>query len=201
VILLLLLAAATPQAETAVDAERAFNRAAQTDGQWTAFRRFAVANAIIFTPQPVKAQQVLPTRNPPIAVQWWPAESYASCDGTMAVNTGPWMRPKSVGYFTTVWARQRDGHFKWEMDGGDELAVARRLPERPRVRRASCKGTAHMVLEVPGGGATLGQGESDDHTLQYYWRVATDGSRRFSASLWNGRSFVEVLHNEIAAPK
>ncbi len=55
---------------------------------------------MMFVPQPVKAQDWLKDRkDPPIAVQWWPAESYVSCDGTAAVNTGPWVRPKGVGLF------------------------------------------------------------------------------------------------------
>ena len=71
--LALLLLAADP--ESPVDAERAFNRAAQTEGQWTAFRAFMADGATVFTPQPVKASDALPNKNPPIAVQWWPAES------------------------------------------------------------------------------------------------------------------------------
>jgi len=96
---LLLLQAA---AQTAVDAERAFYRAAQTEGQWKAFREFSTPDAVVFTPHPAKAHEVLPTREPAIAVQWWPAESYVSCDGKLAVNTGPWVRPNGSGYFTTV---------------------------------------------------------------------------------------------------
>ncbi len=52
--LALLLIGAAPA--TAADAERAFAASAQTQGQWTAFRAFADAEAIMFTPQPVKAQ-------------------------------------------------------------------------------------------------------------------------------------------------
>ncbi|MEI9850397.1 MAG: hypothetical protein WDN24_05480 [Sphingomonas sp.] len=202
VALLMLLAAAAAGPETAVDAERAFNRAAQTEGQWTAFRRFATDDAMVFTPQPAKAQQVLPRADPPIAVQWWPAESYVSCDGTLAVNTGPWVRPDGFGYFTTVWERQPGGGWKWSVDAGDTLAAARQLPEKPKVRRAACRFPRGKVVGVtfadePG---EHGQGISDDGTLAWIWRVAPDGARTFTAKLWNGRAFETVVRNEVAAP-
>ena len=38
------------QAGTAVEAERDFNRLAQTEGQWTAFRRYATGDAVMFVP-------------------------------------------------------------------------------------------------------------------------------------------------------
>jgi hypothetical protein len=197
-LLALALQAATPQ--TAVDAERAFNAAAQAKGQWTAFREFAAEDAIVFVPQPAKAREALPTKNPPIAVQWWPAESYVSCDGTMAVNTGPWMLPKGFGYFTTVWVKQPDGAWKWVMDGGDALAKPRVLPEKPRVRTASCASiTEPTATPVPPLGAKGGDGQSADGTLLWHWQVAPDGARRFDAWMWNGRTFASVVANEVAA--
>ncbi|MES2444789.1 MAG: hypothetical protein V4574_18355 [Pseudomonadota bacterium] len=196
---LMLLAAQDP--ETAVDAERAFNRAAQTDGQWTAFRRFMTDDAVLFTPQPVNAKEALPEKDPPIAVQWWPAESYVSCDGTTAVNTGPWSRPRASGYFTTVWVRQPDGHFKWIYDGGDVLAAPRALPEKPKVRTASCAGRPRSPLFMVYSDAKPGRGESPDKTLIARWLVMPDGSRTFTVQLWTGKRYETVMHDEIAAPK
>lgn len=199
---LLLLAAQDP--ETAVDAERAFNRAAQTEGQWTAFREFMAEDAIVFTPQPVKAKDALPTKNPPIAVQWWPAESYVSCDGNTAVNTGPWVRPSSVGYFTTVWQRQADGHFKWVMDGGDALVTPHALPETPKVRRGNCSGKARPFIVVRSSRDPqdkVANGESADHSLAWSWIVKPDGSRTFKAWLWVRARYVVVVDDEIAADK
>ena len=94
---MILAALLLTQAGTAIEAERDFNRTAQTQGQWTAFRRYAADNAVMFVPRPENAQKFLKDRkDPPIAVQWWPAESYVSCDGTVAVNTGPWAAPRGV---------------------------------------------------------------------------------------------------------
>jgi hypothetical protein len=199
--LALLLLAADPEM-TAVDAENAFRRAAQAEGQWTAFRKFATEDAIVFMPQPEKAQQALPVKNPPIAVQWWPAESYVSCDGKTAVNTGPWVRPRGTGYFTTVWHRQDDGGWKWSIDQGDDLAKPRPLPDKPRVKVASCAPISEPVASPAGPfGGKGGEGQSADGTLLWHWHVAPDGARTFDASIWNGKTFVLVVSNEAAAPK
>ena len=45
--------------QTLIDAERGFAVRAQRDGQWTAFRATADADALMFVPQPVKAQELL----------------------------------------------------------------------------------------------------------------------------------------------
>ena len=199
-LLALLLLQAAPQ--TAVDAERAFYRAAQTKGQWTAFREFAAPDAIIFTPEPARAQEVLPAKNPAVAVQWWPADSYVSCDGALAVNTGPWVRPKGAGFFTTVWQKQADGSWKWLVDGGDVLAKPRSLPETPRVHRAACKGEAPGPnMPFAPDGSQSAQGISPDRTLRWAWHVRKDGSRTFTAELWNGRTNEVVVNDEIAADK
>lgn len=200
--LALLLLAAAP--ETAIDAEHAFNAAAQRDGQWTAFRAFMAPDATVFVPQPAKAADVLPNKNPPIAVQWWPAESYVSCDGNMAVNTGPWVRPGSSGYFTTVWVRQPDGQFKWLVDGGDALATPRALPDPPKVRTAACSPLPRRDDDLTGipcpERSQCGIGASRDGTLAWHWAVKADGSREFRAWIWNGHGSDLVVHDAIAAP-
>ncbi len=119
---LALLAAGTPQ--TATEAERAFAATAQAEGQWAAFRAFASDKAILFTPEPVPAGPWLKDRTePPVPVMWWPRLSFRSCDGTLAVNTGPWIRAAggATGSFTTIWHRDIvDGQaqWRWQMDHG-----------------------------------------------------------------------------------
>ena len=186
------------QGQSAVDAERAFNRMAQTQGQWAAFRAYATDDAVMFLPQPSNAQAFLKDRNePPIAVQWWPADSYVACDGTTAVNTGPWVRPGGSGYFTTVWHRQQDGGWKWSYDAGDALATPRVLPEQPRVRRAAC--TGKPVPPPPPATERSGAGASPDGTLTWRWQVDADGARRFVAALWTGRRYATVVDDRVAA--
>ena len=208
----LLLAAAAP---TAVDAERAFAAHAQKVGQWTAFRDYAEPTAVMFDPQAVWAHEFLEGRkDPPKSVEWWPAQSYVSCDGRTAVNTGPWLiRDRNLhGQFTTVWLKQPNGGWKWTYDAGEPLAKPLPRPRRAEVRRASCasrraipaayvaaaRPTEQMAGASPGD---AGQGRSADGTLIWSWKVAPDGTRQFETKLWNGRAYRTVIIQQVAAPK
>ncbi|HUE79927.1 MAG TPA: hypothetical protein VMN38_09885 [Sphingomicrobium sp.] len=211
----LLLAAAALQspadavpAQSAVDAERAFAVNAQRHGQWTAFRMYADPDAVMFTPQVVWAHEFLKGRqDPPASVQWWPAQSYVSCDGRMAVNTGPWVRDggKSVGYFTTVWLHEKQ-QWQWVYDAGDTLQSARPIPKTPFVRKASCQGRPGRApllsltppSKRPGQGAPddYGIGRSADSTLAWDWKVDPKGARKFRTFLWNGAHYEQVVYDE-----
>ncbi len=207
----MILAAAAPS--TAIDAERAFAAHAQKVGQWTAFRDYAEPSAVMFNPQAVWAHEFLDGRkNPPRSIEWWPARSFVSCDRNLAINTGPWRNAAGQnGYFTTVWARQKDGGWKWSVDGGDSLEKPLARPARPSTRRASCAGrdrlrkvyaaitpTTERIAGKPP--ADAGQGRSADGTLSWSWTVARDGARHVQAKLWNGRQYVVVLDQRVAAP-
>lgn len=206
----ILVAAATPV--TAVDAERAFAARAQQVGQWTAFKEYAEPTAVMFNPQAVWAHQLLKdAKDPPKSIEWWPARGFVSCDGDMAVNTGPWRLDKSVGYFTTVWVRQKDGGWKWVVDGGDELEKPLAVPEQPPVKTASCRNLASIpksyaaitpaTADITGSPpADAGQGRSADGTLTWAWSVTKEGARHFETKLWDGRRYVTVLDQRIAAP-
>jgi hypothetical protein len=203
----LLLAASIP---TAVDAERAFAADAQRIGQWSAFRKWAGRDAVVFTPQAAWAQQALPQKNPPKAVRWWPAHSFASCDGRTAVNTGPWIRPdNSHGYFTTVW--QRTGsRWRWVYDGGDIAAGPLPAPPKAQVHRASCRAKPPGPPIVPPRPLTQkqarttpedqGRGESADKTLGWDWKVDKNGGRKFRVFQWNGYRYAQVLFNDVPPP-
>ena len=199
----LLLAAAEP-AMTAIDAERAFVADAQKLGQWTAFRKWAAADAIMFLPQAGSAQEWLKGKaDPPVPVYWWPGRSYVSCDGGTAINTGPWVRQwgKSVGYFTTVWQRQADGSWKWTLDHGDVLTTARAEGGDIKARQASCakaSKTPAPKLGLTRGGKS-GGGQSTDGSLAWRWLVRTDGSRTFEALQWNGKAWNTVISDSVEA--
>jgi hypothetical protein len=206
----LLIAAASM---TAVDAERAFAKDAQRQGQWTAFRKYADETAVMFTPQAVWAHEFLADRkDPPKSVNWAPSASWVSCDGRTAINRGPAVWPSgATNYFTTVWVREGAG-WTWTYDGGDELDKPMALPKRARVERASCAGRDRIQREyrqetkaverIAGKPpADAGQGRSADGTLIYEWRVAATGERRFEAKLWNGRDYRTILDQSVPAPK
>ena len=206
----LLAASAVP---TAIDAEYAFARAAQRIGQWTAFRKWADKDAVMFTPQAVWAREFLKDRkNPPKAIRWIPAQSFVSCDGRTAVNTGPWFSPdgKPAGYFTTVWQRDKD-KWRWAYDGGGPLRDVPLLNRYPVVHRAAC-GTRAPGAPIPPPPPLTptqslktpvdnGRGESGDRTLGWDWKVDTRGGRIFRVYLWDGSRYAQVVYNDIPPPK
>ena len=189
---------------TPLDAERAFAADAQKLGQWTAFAKWSADDALMFVPQPVNAHDFLKGRkDPPVAVFWWPGRSYVSCDGSYAVNTGPWVREggKTVGYFTTVWKRQPDGSWKWIYDGGDGLKTPRAEGGDIEPAVASCEGKpVPLAATATDADLKFGNCRSDDGTLGWLWSVNPDGSRNFRAYLWNGHAMQRVVDDEVAAP-
>jgi hypothetical protein len=214
-ILALLLATApvaTKPAMTAVDAELAFARDAKTIGQWSAFRKWVDRDAVMFTPQAVWAKTFLKQlKDPPNAISWRPAHSFVSCDGRTAVNTGPWFKQdgKPGGYFTTVWQRTPAG-WRWAYDGGGP-ASGPAPAGKPQVHRASCRTKAPGAPIIPPPPLSPkkaqttpednGRGQSADKTLGWDWKVEKSGARKFRVYQWNGRSYAQVLTNDVPAPR
>ncbi|WP_176597539.1 MULTISPECIES: hypothetical protein [Sphingobium] len=193
-----------PDPSSVFAAELAFNRLAQQKGQWTAFRETAADEAVMFTPQRVLAKQWLKGRaDPPASVSWTPSAIIVSCDGNLAASTGNWKRPDgSVGYFTTLWQRDKKGDWKWILDHGDKLAVARDAPEFLTGKVATCKRRGPGGEEAPPRGKP-GKGETPpmprDESLTWSADVATDGSRRVTVRMWNGSDYETVIDDKVAA--
>jgi hypothetical protein len=205
----LLLATAAP---TAVDAEHAFARDAQRIGQWTAFRKYADHDAVMFTPQAVWARDFLrDLKDPPKAISWRPADSFVSCDGRTAVNSGPWFKVDGSpgGYFTTVWQKEK-GQWRFAYDGGGPLKGAPPANLKPRVHRAACrlKAPGAPIPPPPALSPTQartspednGRGQSADRTLGWHWKVDKKGGRTLRVYLWNGYRYAQVLYNDIPPP-
>lgn len=171
-----------------VAAEIAFNRMAQQEGQWTAFRKFAAEDAVMFVPEAVNAADWLKGRvDPPRSVVWQPHAVWMSCDGTLGATKGAWQRPDgSTGYFTTVWQRQKGGTYKWVMDQGDALPVPLKAPEMLSATIAHCRSKpADRPVPQWIGGEVRG-GVSTDGTLAWQVWVRADKSRHVSIGFWDG---------------
>jgi len=196
-----------------VAAERAFARAAQEKGQWTAYAEFAADDAIMFAPQPVKAQEWLSGRaDPPQAVRWQTYQVWSSCDGSLAVTKGAWQQADgSVGYFTTVWHQQGNGEYRWALDQSDALEEPLAQPDKITTVVATCPWAArtsgfseselaNLDAEALRAGATnAGSGWSADGTLAYRYSVKASGAREFVVFLLTDRGMQEVLRSEVAA--
>jgi len=185
-----------------IAAELAFARLAQEKGQWTAFLETSANDAVMFVPEPVNAHDWLKGRaNPPQAVRWQPHQVWSSCDGSLAVTKGAWQRPDgTVGYFTTVWERQRDGDYKWVMDQGDVLAEPLSAPEMLAASVADCAsppGPPPIVVSVPA--ATINRGASRDSTMHWSTAVTPDGSRSVTVTYWDGSGWQRALSERVTA--
>lgn len=208
----LLLAAATPQP---IQAERAFAADAQRIGVWSAFRKYALPDAVMFTPQAVWAQEYLkPLKDPPKSFDWWPTKSFISCDGRTAVNVGDAVTAdrQPMSHFTTVWHRDR-GKWRWSYDGGMPIAKGEKLSAKgstPQIIRARCGKAPGAPVSAPRPLSDKqarktpedsGRGESADKTLGWDWKVEKDGRRHFRVFLWNGARYSQVLYQDIPPPK
>jgi hypothetical protein len=207
-----LLLASAPIA-SAVDADIAFARDAKRIGQWSAFRKWADTDAVMFTPQAVWAKTFLKSlKNPPGSISWRPTQSFVSCDGRTAVNTGPWFTQDSrlAGYFTTVWQKSAAG-WRWVYDGGIPATAKGAGRSTLRIRSASCTGSAlGAPIKAPPklspkqsvtSPQDNGRGESADKTLGWDWKVTSGGERTLHVYLWTGGRYSEVIHAITPAPK
>jgi hypothetical protein len=132
--------------------------------------------------------------------------------GSLAVTRGAWQRPDgSVGYFTTVWARQekkKDG-YRWLLDQGDALAEPLAAPEMIEGKVADCvPGGASALSEaglaagereaIAGGAADAGWGISVDRTLAYRYSVDPAGARQTVVFLAKDGQMQEVVNSKVA---
>ena len=197
-----------------IAAEIGFAALAQEKGQWTAFRTTAAKGAKMFAPQPVLVADYLKNRkDPPVAVKWQPHMVWSSCDGSIAVTRGAWQRPDSVGYFITVWQRQKDGQYKWVLDQGDALTQPLAEPDAIDGVVADCPAPGHRgdhkddLRDAKGKPLTGPQAFADplsasanDGSLTWATTVDTAGARDFTLRLRKDGAMQEVLHATVKAP-
>ena len=195
-----------------IAAEVAFAQAAQDKGQWTAFRDTAAPDAVMFEPAMVYAQQVLKDRpNPAVAVKWQPHIVWSSCDGSLMVSHSAWQRPGSVGYFTTLWQRQKDGKYKWVLDHGDSLTEALAAPEMLSGLVADCPARGEPRLpapkpiklrkgQLPPLDPAHRSGKSSDGTLAWEVTVDPSGARNLSVNWRKEGEMQPMLIESVDAP-
>jgi ketosteroid isomerase-like protein len=126
-----------------IAAERAFAARAAEAGIAPSFLAFMADEAIVFSPDPVRAKALYgarPTAKTPkeggTLLAWWPNFAGVSRSGDLGFTTGPASvngKPPGVFYFT-VWAKQADGSWKWVYDGGvDADGASAPGPEAPPI--------------------------------------------------------------------
>ena len=183
-----------------VATELAFARAAQEDGQWTAFADYAADGALLFGRNGVieakpwlKAQE-----NPTAAVQWEPHRVWSSCDGSLAVTQGGFVDPEgTVGTFNTVWQRQSDGEYRWVFDFGYPQADAPVKPEMIQSDTASCREGLPAPAVEPGARLST----SVDGSLAWSFHFVGEGERRYNVWLATADGWVEVVDVDLEADR
>lgn len=196
-ILAVLIATSAPQ--SALEADRSLAAAVQTEGQWTALRRFAAPDAIWFQNGPHQASRALARApNPPSGITWTVAESISSCDGTTAFTIGPMRRPSGeIGSLLIVWRKQPDGRWKW-IAVRAAATVGRPGPE-PRVTTASCEGRPHSYIS-PAPEGPSGEVWSPDRTFWWSYRTDRWGRVAYSIRIWNGTEHWVALSGRDTGP-
>jgi ketosteroid isomerase-like protein len=139
-------ASAAPRADVGevVAAERAFAKAAQTEGANAAFLHFSAPDALVFQPDPRSAKAALAANPiPAVPLNWWPAYAGIAASGDLGFTTGPYVigggERRGHGWYFTIWRRQPDGSWRWVLDHG------------PRTREAAPDGTGARVAALPAG--------------------------------------------------
>lgn len=118
------------------EAERAFARLSVETNQRDAFLAYFAEDAILFTPEPVRARENLEKQKPDnsFTLDWYPVLTGVSNAGDLGYSTGPWVLTddkggRYEGYFFSVWKRQADGKWRVALDiGARTPAVGGPLP-------------------------------------------------------------------------
>jgi len=194
---------------TAVDAERAFAADARKIGQWTAFKRWAAPEALMFLPKPIDAREFFGKRaDPKVSVHWWPNHSYVSCDGKTAINHGGAAWPSGFATnFTTVWYQGKSG-WRWVYDGGQTVKQALPRDAKVEVRTASCRNIPRRIAGAWAQTASLrAQGSAPLDSLgalsadrSLVWRYTYDPASKylmFRGWLWDGERYALMIDQAI----
>lgn len=186
-----------PNIGKVVATELAFARAAQEDGQWTAFEEYAADGALLFGRNgAVEAKPWLESQeNPPEAVQWEPHRVWSSCDGSIAVTQGGFVDPEGiVGTFNTVWRRQDDGEYLYVFDFGIPQGKAPMKPEMIASKVAKCG--ERLAAPAPEDGAALRY--SADGSLAWSFHLVGEGERRYNVWVAGEAGWEEVVDIDLA---
>ena len=197
-------------------ADIAFARAAQADGQWTAFRETAAPDAVTLIAGPALALDWLKDRaDPPQATKWDAKRLFMACDGRTGAASGVLNFPDGqVGSYTTIWQnlekpRAKKPKWRWVFNHGSSTPAPASDSDMISSRTAVCTGEPKKLLDgVPMG--PLAKGEpiatptasgaraSADGTMVWRWDVHSDGSRTVTIDLWNGSAFDTIVRDEVA---
>lgn len=184
---LFLASAAPPTADPVrpvVEAERAFAAEAQRTGNGAAFRHYADAKAILFTPDPQRAKDWLDAgHGPQGGLRWWPLYAGIAASGDLGFSTGPYFGGEGEhlyhGWFLTIWARKADGSWRWLLDHGTPTREPPPAAEEAPIAALPVAARSHSKAKAWGSllaaEADLAAGLRADAPRAYAAALADDG--------------------------
>jgi ketosteroid isomerase-like protein len=148
-----------------VEAEHAFATYSIEHGMKEAFMSYAALNGLIIRRKPVNAIEAWTQTNPAPTglLTWYPIYADVSRAGDLGWTTGPWeFREKASdkeasgnGHFVTLWRKQADGVWKFEMDFGVSHAAPTTketvLQYPPELRKSAGGGKADISVDAARG--------------------------------------------------
>lgn len=127
-----------------VAAERAFAADGLALGIKDSFLKHSAPDGIVLNPEPMLAQAVYGAAQPsPTKLVWWPLWAGIARSGDLGFTTGPFTVNDKPGlWYFTVWARQKDGGWKWLFDGGPPSDPSGAAPQGSTVAYAKASARA-----------------------------------------------------------
>jgi len=202
----------TANPSAVVAAELGLARLAREEGQWTALRKEADKDAVIFAPGPVNAPDWLKQQaDPAEPMRWSPSQVFIACDGSYAAATGALQHEDGrAGRFVTIWREQRKGDFKWVMTftsdapfaGSEDGMIKASVADCVRRRGLGDPGSHEDrrrdrrnrdVVRLPDPPPASGSAQSADGSLRWTWR-AQDNVRTLEVFLRRADGEERVIH-------
>ena len=165
-----------------VAAERAFAADGLALGVKDSFLKHSAPEGIVLSPEPMLAQAVYGAAQPSkTKLVWWPLWAGIARSGDLGFTTGPFTVNDKPGlWYFTVWARQRDGGWKWLFDGGPPSDPTGAAPQgstvayaKPSTRAAGSP--AKAMTEVTKAETALAIAAKSDVKAAYLAALAEDG--------------------------
>lgn len=186
------------------DTDRAMALLGKTNGPLAALAAQSAPRAVVLVDKPLNAREWLEaTPEFSVPVDWEPHRILISCDGEMAVTTGPISWGDVPGYYTTLWSRFETSWgepiWRWVASHGDGLPEPLGEPASPRIEAASCAGTPGVPISAAAEGVIQESRVAPDQSLIFGWRVMPDGSRTVTARLWDGERHRVALTDRVQA--
>ncbi|MEZ5920686.1 MAG: hypothetical protein R3C60_04955 [Parvularculaceae bacterium] len=188
--------------ETAADpspivaAERAFAADGYERGVKASFLAFAAPDAIMFSPGPVNAHEILSAAPDPDPAKprkhlvWWPLYAGIAQSGDLGFTTGPYaFDDDRQGFYFTVWKKQPGGAWKWVIDAGLKADASNAAAKGTPVKRLRANSVTPTTADDAFAAVTILEKE-----------VAGDASTNFRTALSRFLGDDSRLHSQGPAP-